>query len=125
MDMDQQASVIFQVVLNRVRTEERVMHPIRARVQLIFQVLTAAHARPGGRGGNAQHQSAHRHASMERVRVQIPVYANLAGKTTIAQNQFVRNHARTEEHVMNPILASVPLIFPATIAAHVRSDGKA
>ena len=71
------------------------------------------------------HQFVHRLASMERVRVQIPVYANLAGKAQIAQNQFVRNHARTEEHVMNPILAIVPLIFPATIAAHVRSDGKA
>ena len=117
--------MIFQVVLNRARTEGHVMHPILASVLLIFPATTAAHARPGGRGGNAQHQFAHRHASMERVRVQIPVYANLAGKTTIAQNQFVRNHARTEEHVMNPILASVPLIFPATIAAHVRSDGKA
>ena len=117
--------MIFQVVLNRVRTEERVMHPIRARVQLIFQVLTAAHARPGGRGGNAQHQSAHRHASMERVRVQIPVYANLVGKTTIAQNQFVLNHVRTEGHVMHPIRARVRLIFPVLTAAHVRSDGKA
>ena len=71
------------------------------------------------------HQFVHRLASMVHVILQMTAIANLAGKAQIAQNQFVRNHARTEEHVMNPILASVPLIFPATIAAHVRSDGKA
>ena len=71
------------------------------------------------------HQFVHRLANMVHVILQMTAIANLAGKAQIAQNQFVRNHARTEEHVMNPILAIVPLIFPATIAAHVRSDGKA
>ena len=71
------------------------------------------------------HQFVHRRASMVRVRVQMTAIANLAGKAQSAQNQFVRNHAKTEEPVMPPIRARVRLIFQVLIVAHVRSDGKA
>ena len=68
-------------------------------------------------------QFARHRASMVPVILQIIAIANLVGKAQIAQNQVVRNHARMEGHVMDPIGVLVHFIFPAVIAAHARSGG--